>query len=111
MNINEPLICPKCQGIYFEMKKEATYLYTYKLGTPLTSDGNYKDESLPFLFDNRDKLSSLEYLVCQGCGKQYSCNMDEYKITNKIPQPNKYCLLSLLFPLIQRLLMPIFYTP
>lgn len=84
MNINQPLICPKCQGIHFEMKKEATYLYTYKIETPLTSDDHHKDESLPFLFDNRDKLSSLEYLVCEGCGEQYPCNMDECKIKGKL---------------------------
>lgn len=84
MITKEHLICPKCQGIYFELKKEATYLYTYKLDTPLTSDWNNKDESLPFLFDNREKLNSSEYIECKDCGQQYSHDLNNNMIKGEL---------------------------
>ncbi|WMM26442.1 hypothetical protein RBU61_07165 [Tissierella sp. MB52-C2] len=71
MDINESLICPKCKGVYFEIKREATYLYTYKLETPLTKNWSDEDETLPFLFDNRELLSSNEYIECRNCGAIY----------------------------------------
>lgn len=82
MNINETLICPKCNGVYFKVKREATYLYTYKLETPYTNERNTENESLPFLFDNREKIRSKEYLECETCRAQYACDLDE--LQNKI---------------------------
>lgn len=76
MNTQEPLICPKCQGIHFELKQKATYLYTYQLDTPLTDGYSIQDEPLPFLFDNRNKLDSSEYIQCQTCGNQYGCDFN-----------------------------------
>lgn len=74
MNINQSLMCPKCNGIHFEIKREATYLYTYKVDTPLTG-GESKDESLPFLFDNRELLNSKDQAECKNCGESYPCNL------------------------------------
>lgn len=71
MDINESLICPKCKETYFEVKREATYLYTYKLDTPLTDEWSNEDETLPFLFDNRELLNSNEYIECKSCGATY----------------------------------------
>lgn len=78
MDISQHLICPNCQGIYFELKQKSTYLYTYQLHTPLTDDSSIQDEPLPYLFDNRDKLSSNEYLQCKTCGDQYGCDLDNH---------------------------------
>ncbi|WP_406242075.1 hypothetical protein ACF3M2_14360 [Tissierella carlieri] len=71
MDTNEYLVCTECKGVYFEIKREATYLYTYKLETPLTKNLSDKDEALPFLFDNRELLNSNEYIECRNCGAIY----------------------------------------
>lgn len=71
MTIKNHLACPKCQGRSFQMKKEATYLYTYELDTPLTNEPSVHYDSLPFLFDKRDMLGSSEYIQCKYCGQQY----------------------------------------
>ena len=73
MNINEPLVCPKCNSKDFKMKRQATYVYTYKINTPNPNTLNNKEESLPFLFDNREKTESTEYLECDHCGAEYPC--------------------------------------
>ncbi len=77
MNINEPLVCPKCSGTCFSLKREASYLYVYKLGTPLTEDKSQNEEALPFLFNNRENLSNKEYLECESCKAQFPCEIDE----------------------------------
>ncbi len=76
MKIKESLICPKCSGIHFEVKREATYLYTYKLDTPDTEKWSKEEEALPFLFDNREEISSKDYLECEQCKERYSCDLD-----------------------------------
>jgi hypothetical protein len=77
MNIDRSLVCPKCTGKCFEIKREATYVYTYKLNTPVMNDLSDNREGLPFLFDNREKTNSHEYLVCLGCGEKYPCSLEE----------------------------------
>jgi hypothetical protein len=77
LNIYRSLECPKCNGNYFEVKREATYLYTYKLETPPADNNSEDQEALPFLFDNREKIGSKEYLQCESCGTQYPCDLDE----------------------------------
>lgn len=71
MDVTENLICPKCQCMYFEMKKEATYVYTYELENTLTNGSAAQYESLPFAFEKRDMLNSSEYIECKNCGQQY----------------------------------------
>ncbi|SDZ22680.1 hypothetical protein SAMN05660462_02293 [Proteiniborus ethanoligenes] len=82
MDVNSPLICPKCQGKYLEMKREATYLYTYKIDTPLTEDWSKENGVWPFLFDNREQLSNEEYIQCEGCSSKFpfSLGTDNTKI-------------------------------
>lgn len=84
MNIKNHLVCPKCQGIHFELKQKATYLYSYQLNTPLTNDGDFQGESLPFLFDNRDKLSSDEYIQCKTCGEQYCYDLNNNMVQGEL---------------------------
>lgn len=75
MEINKSLSCTKCEGVHFEIKRMATYLYTYKLNTPLTEEWSKENEPLPFLFDNRELISSKEYLECKECGAQFPCDL------------------------------------
>jgi hypothetical protein len=75
MEINECLVCPKCNGKHFEIKREATYLYSYKLETPNTENWSSEDEALPFLFDNREQIGNSERLECMECGSQFPCDL------------------------------------
>lgn len=68
MKIEESLICSKCNGLDLELKREATYLYTYKLDSTHVP--------LPFLFHNRELINSNEHIECKKCGTRYSCNLD-----------------------------------
>ncbi|HRS21625.1 MAG TPA: hypothetical protein P5510_07650 [Clostridia bacterium] len=74
MELKEPLICTKCSGRHFTVKREATYLYSYDLE-------NKNSEALPFLFDNRELVDSHEYLQCEQCGARFPCTLDEYNST------------------------------
>ena len=76
MEIEESLICQKCSGVYFQVKREATYLYTYNLETPYTEKWSKDDEGLAFLFDNREQINSKDYLECEQCKEKYSCDLD-----------------------------------
>lgn len=76
MNIDKYLMCPECKGVNFEMKREATFLYTYKLDTPLTRSWSKEEENLPFLFDYRELLNNMEYLECISCGAKYSHSIE-----------------------------------
>lgn len=73
MNIDEPIVCPKCNSKHFKMKRQATYVYTYNINTPEINMCSSKEEALPFLFDNREQTESSEYLECEICGAQYPC--------------------------------------
>ena len=74
MKINESLKCPKCNSENFEMKHEATYLYTYKIDTTNKANDEEQSENLPFLFENRDQTSFKEYIECHNCGNRYPCS-------------------------------------
>ncbi len=76
LEIKNSIVCPKCKGNSFELKREATYIYTYKLEAPVAENTNEKDEALPFLFDNREKSGDREYLQCGSCGSQFPCESD-----------------------------------
>ena len=80
MNINESLICPKCHGKNFEIKHEATFLYTYKID--MLNKNIDENENLPFLFDNREQTCFKEYIECSKCGVKYPCsiNIDDQTI-------------------------------
>lgn len=79
MKIDEKIRCPICEGVYFQVKREATYLYTYNIETPLTSNWSNEedeDEVLPFLFDNRELKSSIEYAECKNCKTRFLWDSD-----------------------------------
>lgn len=76
MDINKDLICSKCNGKCFKIKREATYVYTYEINTPEIENNSENKESLPFLFDNREKIRSKEYIQCDKCGEVYPCPFD-----------------------------------
>jgi hypothetical protein len=69
------LICPNCSSTYFTMKREAAYLYSYKIDTPDTKKRSKDNEGLSFLFDYREQLSDKEYLECEGCRAQFPCDL------------------------------------
>lgn len=75
MKIDQSLTCPKCNGTYFTMKREAAYLYSYKISTPDTQNWSKEDEGLSFLFDYRDQLSDKEYLECHTCKAKFPCDL------------------------------------
>ncbi|MDP4146353.1 MAG: hypothetical protein Q8936_18040 [Bacillota bacterium] len=79
MKIDNSLTCPKCSSKCFQMKREATYQYTYELNCPDQEEKSWLDkkESLPYLFDNREQLSEKEYLLCKECGSCYPCYVDK----------------------------------
>lgn len=81
MKINESLICPQCDGKNFEIKHEATYLYTYKIDMVKVSIDNEESENLPFLFDNREQTCFKEFIECNKCGARYPCSFDKYNQT------------------------------
>lgn len=76
MRTDESLICPECNGTHFKIKREATYLYTYSLDTPLTETEHKENEALPFLFDYREQLDNKEYLECDGCHARFYCDLE-----------------------------------
>jgi uncharacterized protein YbaR (Trm112 family) len=77
LKINELLVCPKCNGKNFEVKNEATYLYTYKIDTASSIIDSEGIENLPFLFDNREQTCFKEYIECDFCGTKYPCSFDK----------------------------------
>ncbi len=68
MKLRQDMQCPKCSGKDFTAKYESTYVYSY------TIDMNDDEaDNLPFLFDNRQKKDSKQYIECNGCKAQYPC--------------------------------------
>lgn len=77
LDLEKPLICPKCKSENFIVKREATYLYTYKFNSDNMDEINKKSREIPFLFDNREKETSNEYLQCEQCGTKYPISLDD----------------------------------
>lgn len=77
------LICPQCQSADFEVKKEATYIYTYELDNSHSPTSARHYQPLPFLFEQRDMLSSKEYIQCKSCAGQYCYDFTNNTITGE----------------------------
>lgn len=75
LKIHESIICPKCKGAHFTIKRETTYLYSYKLKTAASKENIENDSNLPFLFDNREQIANIEYLQCDECGALYTYDL------------------------------------
>ncbi|MFA6941456.1 MAG: hypothetical protein WCQ54_10860 [Clostridiaceae bacterium] len=78
MDLKKSLTCPKCSGKNFIVKREVTYLYTYKINSDNIQETDDKIDSAPFLFDNREKENSNEYIECEKCGAKYPISLDDY---------------------------------
>lgn len=74
MELSEQISCPKCSGNNFLIKRQATYLYTYKFDVKNINNL----ESLPFLFDNREKTDSQDYIQCENCGSKYAVDLEHF---------------------------------
>ena len=83
MSTQNHLICPKCQATDFEVKKEATYVYTYELDNSHSSYSTLSYEPLPFLFQEREMLGSNEYIQCKACYQQYYYDFTNNTITGE----------------------------
>lgn len=77
MELSKNLHCPKCHRGEFEIKRMVTYIYTYKISNDNKDKSLDKTEELPFLFDNREKTESKEYLLCKACKSKYPINLEE----------------------------------
>lgn len=78
MDLEKSLTCPKCNGKSFVVKREVTYLYTYKINSDNIQEINDRTHSVPFLFDNREKENSNEYMECEKCGARYPVSLNEH---------------------------------
>jgi uncharacterized protein YbaR (Trm112 family) len=76
MDLSESLTCPKCQSNNLEVKRKVTYIYTYKINDENRESGIERKEELPFLFDNREKSGSDEYIICENCGTKYPIDLE-----------------------------------
>jgi uncharacterized protein YbaR (Trm112 family) len=76
IDITTHLTCPKCNNNSFEIKREATYVYTYHINTIKSTSLSINSEALPYLFNNREQKNIKDYLLCKSCGAQYPCSIN-----------------------------------
>lgn len=79
ININNPLTCPNCNDNFFQIKREATYIYTYEVNSPKAESMTKNLEEVPYLFENREQLNEKEYLLCKNCGTKFPCSLNKEK--------------------------------
>lgn len=77
MELMNNLVCPRCSSNNFLIKREVTYVYTYKITSANADEIFCKTEKLPFLFDNREKSDSVECIICDKCGTSYPIQLDK----------------------------------
>ena len=77
LKINQLIICPKCRVSHFTVKRETTYLYSYKLEMDIPEKNIENDSNLPYLFDNREQIYNIEYLQCDECGAMYTYDLEK----------------------------------
>lgn len=70
------ITCPICGSDKFLARFKASYIYSYRIDEDALGSKN-KDEFLPFLFDNREKVDSKEYLECEKCNTKFPCDFNE----------------------------------
>ena len=76
LDLSQDLECPRCDGRSFVIKRRVTYVYTYKFEANTVDDAEEKAATLPFLFDNREKYNSDEYVICEKCGAEYPIELE-----------------------------------
>lgn len=77
MEINECLVCPKCKSKTFTIKREATYVYSYKFSAKDVAQTIGETKVLPFLFDNREKTKAKEFIECDHCAAKYPISLEK----------------------------------
>lgn len=77
VELSDNLVCPKCKSKSFRVEREVTYLYSYKFSSDNLYEANNKTEEYPFLFDNREKCDSQEYIICEECGESYPISLED----------------------------------
>ena len=62
--------CPKCQNKELIIRREVSYVYSYKIEADEKSIESKLSE-YPYLFYNREILDSKDYIQCTKCGTQF----------------------------------------
>lgn len=76
MELNDILECPKCKGKKFTINREVTYIYKYNINSEDINTSKNNKESLPFVFDDREKLKSKEFICCDNCKTEYNITLN-----------------------------------
>ena len=71
------LVCPECNNKNFTIRREATYVYSYKFNSGEIKKANEKVDELPFLFDNRESTKSSEFIECDKCGSKFPISLEK----------------------------------
>lgn len=74
--MGEFLVCPKCNNKNFTIKREATYVYSYKFNSEEIKRVNERVDELPFLFDNREHTKAAEFIRCDNCGTKFPISLE-----------------------------------
>lgn len=74
--MSDKITCPQCGSNDLIAKFQASYVYSYRIDNDAPGSEN-DDEFLPFLFDNREKTDSKEYLECNNCKTKFPCDFNE----------------------------------
>ena len=77
MNDPNPLVCPACGGNHFNLKYEATYVYSYAIDGDAPGLHN-SVEFLPFQYDRREQTGVRQFLECDSCGADYPCFFNDW---------------------------------
>lgn len=77
ININTSITCPNCNSNFFQIKREATYIYTYEVNSPKTKPITKNVDEVPYSFENREQLTEKEYLLCKKCGAKFPCSLNK----------------------------------
>lgn len=75
MKLGHDLSCKKCNSNNFLLRKESTFIYSYKVN--VTEIGLDDEDYLPFIFDNREEKERREFLECQDCKTTYPVRIEE----------------------------------
>lgn len=81
MNVNKEntLVCPNCNSSDFQIKCQATYVYTYEIKYVDDNSITTENGTLPYLFNNREKINEKDYVLCKKCGSTYPCSLNKGK--------------------------------
>lgn len=62
--------CPICHSNDLVLRREASYVYSYKLDSDKPGLKN-ADVFLSYEYDKRENINSREYVECNQCGTQF----------------------------------------